>query len=123
MNFLLISVVSENSTPGLCKQIAERLIINRSPKESVSSLIEMKRLCSTKGRPVWIIGSEDESLRSCESKLQEIAKAKMDFNKNHTRVKSTSSNASINLTNGTNNVLIVCLVKHKLFFKVPVCKQ
>lgn len=104
LNFMFILALSENSTSGLCKQIAERLIINRSPKESVSSLIEMKKLCSTKGRPVWIIGSEDESIRSCESKLQEIAKAKMDFNKNHTRVKSTSSSASINLTNGTNGI-------------------
>ncbi|ERL94236.1 hypothetical protein D910_11517, partial [Dendroctonus ponderosae] len=40
-------------------------------------------------------GSEDESTRSCE-KMQEIAKAKMDFNKNHAKNKSTFT-----LTNGS----------------------
>ncbi|KAL1492637.1 hypothetical protein ABEB36_010867 [Hypothenemus hampei] len=90
--------LSENS--GQSKQVIEKSLVNKSPKESISSLIEMKKLCGNKGRPVWIIGSEDDSIRSCD-KLQEIAKVKMDFNKNHARVKSTSSCTSINLTNGS----------------------
>lgn len=70
------------------------MLVNRSPKETVSNQIEMKKMNSNQNRPVWIIGSEDESTRSCE-KMQEIAKAKMDLNKNNAKLKSTFT-----LTNG-----------------------
>ncbi|XP_030755941.1 protein unc-79 homolog [Sitophilus oryzae] len=93
--------LSDNSGPGISKQLTEKALVNRSPKESVSSLIEMKKICSNKSRPVWIIGSEEDSIRSCDNKMQDIAKAKMDFNKNCARTKSTSSSASVNLTNGS----------------------
>ncbi|CAH1121158.1 unnamed protein product [Ceutorhynchus assimilis] len=91
--------LSENS--GIMKQVTEKAIVTRSPKESVSSLSEIKRICSNKGRPVWIIGSEDESIRSCDHKMQELAKAKMELNKNCARIKSNSSSGSINLTYGS----------------------
>ncbi|KAF7267135.1 hypothetical protein GWI33_019628 [Rhynchophorus ferrugineus] len=92
--------LSDNSGPGISKQLTEKALVNRSPKESISSLIEMKKICN-KNRPVWIIGSEEDSIRSCDNKMQDIAKAKMDFNKNCTRIKSTSSSTSINMTNGS----------------------
>uniref|UniRef100_A0AAR5PWG4 Protein unc-79 homolog n=1 Tax=Dendroctonus ponderosae TaxID=77166 RepID=A0AAR5PWG4_DENPD len=87
--------LSENSGAGIYKQLTEKVLVNRSPKETVSNQIEMTKITSNQTRPVWIIGSEDESTRSCE-KMQEIAKAKMDFNKNHAKNKSTFT-----LTNGS----------------------
>ncbi|XP_060537394.1 protein unc-79 homolog isoform X2 [Cylas formicarius] len=93
--------LSDNSGPGSGKQLIEKVMINRSPKESVNSLIEMKRICSTKTRPTWIIGSEDDSIKSCDNKIQEMGKAKIDHNKNFSRTRSTSSTASINLSNGS----------------------
>ncbi|CAH1121159.1 unnamed protein product [Ceutorhynchus assimilis] len=98
-SFEEVLALSENS--GIMKQVTEKAIVTRSPKESVSSLSEIKRICSNKGRPVWIIGSEDESIRSCDHKMQELAKAKMELNKNCARIKSNSSSGSINLTYGS----------------------
>ncbi|XP_050313784.1 protein unc-79 homolog isoform X3 [Anthonomus grandis grandis] len=84
--------MSEHSSQVINKHTGEKALISKSPKDS---MIEMKRLCSTKGRPVWIIGSEDESLKSYDNKLQEMTKAnKVDFNKICARIKSSGCNGS-----------------------------
>ncbi|XP_066259891.1 protein unc-79 homolog [Euwallacea similis] len=98
----LEEALSEHSGPGICKNVSEKVSLNRSPNNSFSSLVEIKRNFNSKTRPVWIIGSEDESIRPCENEIQEVSKSKMDFNKNHTKLKTTSSGASISLTNGSN---------------------
>lgn len=68
----------------------KQLAVIKSPNETYIS--QIVRISNNKGRPTWIIGSEDESLKSCDNKtLQEQAKTHSELIKNCSRLNSTSS--------------------------------
>lgn len=68
----------------------------KSPKEGYFSQIVRT---PTNKRPTWIIGSEDESVKTYDNKkIQEGPKSPCDFTKNCTKMNSTTS---LNLINGS----------------------
>nr|XP_023011875.1 protein unc-79 homolog isoform X2 [Leptinotarsa decemlineata] len=76
----------EGVTDTCCEK---QLVIVKSPKETYINQIYR---VANKGRPTWIIGSEDDSLKSCDNRLvQESIKSHSEFIKNCSRLNSSSS--------------------------------
>lgn len=73
----------------------------KSPKENyISHLIKVS---SNKDKPTWIIGSEDESVKSFDNRIQE-SKSVIEYTKNCSRLNSTSSiNGSCNAKSVTSD--------------------
>ncbi|RZB38818.1 unc-79 -like [Asbolus verrucosus] len=80
----------------------------KSPKEGYIS--QLVRTSSNK-RPTWIIGSEDESVKTYDNrKMQEAPKSPCDYTKNCTKINSTTS---LNLINGSQFTKTVTTDFHK----------
>lgn len=80
----------EGISDTCCPMPEKQLAIVKSPKDTYHS--QIVKISSNKGRPTWIIGSEDESVKTCDNKiLQESFKSHFEFNKHCMRLNSTAS--------------------------------
>lgn len=93
----------EEIVPDSCFE--KQLAVVKSPKENYISHIV--RTNSNKDKSPWIIGSEDESVKSCDNRVLQETKSVIECTKNCSRLNSTSS------LNGSFNAKTVTIDFHK----------
>lgn len=83
----------EEVAPDSCFE--KQLAVVKSPKDNyISHIIKTN---SNKEKSAWIIGSEDESVKTCDNRVTQEPKSVIDYTKNCSRLNSTSSlNGSFN---------------------------
>lgn len=85
----------------------KQLSVVKSPKESYISQLVKVSSSKDKDKSGWIIGSEEESVKSCDNRILQESKTVIDYTKNCSRLTSSSS------INGTYNTKTVTVEFHK----------
>ncbi|KAJ8981492.1 hypothetical protein NQ317_007018 [Molorchus minor] len=101
----------EDGASDTCYSSAEKqLTIVRSPKDAYIN--QLVKLNSNKTKSTWIIGSEDESLKSCDNRIQESLRTHSNCSKLNTTVSINGTQLTRTITTDFHKHLICTIVEN-----------